>query len=256
MYLHKTGLEDASNILFIHGAGVAGWMWKPQLADLSKDYHCLVPDLPGHGQNPADEAFSIEASVEGIAAIIRQHGGRAHVVGLSMGATITTALIATHSDLVDHAMISAPAFGPMPAHLLLLVRLFAPLTTRDFVINQSAKTLGVPDEDLPGFRQNQKRLTGPMVNQINNAIHTFRIPAQLQDVHVPTLAMVGEKEMKINYRAAAQVVATMPHAVGQVAPGGGHGWNGEQPGVFNQTLRAWINDEPLPPSLLPLPEQA
>ena len=256
MYLHKVGPEDAPNILFIHGAGVAGWMWKPQLTDLSRDHHCLVPDLPGHGQNPAGDPFSFEASVEGIAAIVRQHGGRTHVVGLSMGATIATALMATYPELVDHAMISAPAFGPMPAHLLLLVRLLAPLTTRDFVINQSAKTLGVSDEDMPDFRQNQKRLTGPMVHQINNAIHTFSIPQSLKAVDVPVLAMVGEKELKINYHAAAQVVATMPHAIGRVAPGGGHAWNGENPGLFNQTLRAWFNDEPLPQSLLPLPEQS
>lgn len=251
MYLHQTGPADAPNILFIHGAGVAGWMWQPQLADLSRDYHCLVPDLPGHGQNTAEEMFSIGTSVEQIADIIRDHGGRTHLVGLSMGGTVAVALLAKYPELVDHAMISAPALGPMPAHLQLLVRLFAPLTRRDFMIRQSAKTLKLAEADFEQFRQNQKRLTAPIVNTINDAIHGFRLPPTLADVPVPALVMVGEKEMAISYRAARQVVAALPNAVGRVAPGVGHGWNNENPDLFNRSLRAWLTDKPLPEEFLP-----
>ena len=256
MYLHECGPTDAPGILFIHGAGVAGWMWKPQLADLSQDYHCLVPDLPGHGQNPADEVFSLEGSVEDIAEIIRQHVGRAHVVGLSMGGTVAIGLLAEYPELVNHVMISAPPIGPMPRHLLLLVRLLAPFTSLDFLIKQNAKAMNIPNEDRVQFRQNQKRLTAPVVKQINNAIHTFRLPHRLSDIHVPTLVMVGEKELGINFRAARQIARMMPNAVGRVAPGVGHGWNGENASLFNRTIRAWINHESLPEELLPLEDHA
>ncbi len=49
-------------IVFIHGGGVSGWMWKKQL-EYFTNYHCLVPDLPGHGNSVNSTTFNIHTSV-------------------------------------------------------------------------------------------------------------------------------------------------------------------------------------------------
>ena len=45
LYIQETGSVTTPTIVFLHGGGGAGWMWQPQIDQLS-DFHCLVPDLP------------------------------------------------------------------------------------------------------------------------------------------------------------------------------------------------------------------
>jgi pimeloyl-ACP methyl ester carboxylesterase len=78
----------AKTIVFLHGGGVSGWMWKPQVDVLSSVYRCLIVDLPEHGKSRDEQPFTMEDSASRIAGIIRSHvrDGKAHVVGLSLGA--------------------------------------------------------------------------------------------------------------------------------------------------------------------------
>src|SRR5512134_3301056 len=106
LHVYEQGPASAPTIVFLHGGGGGGWMWQPQWEALP-DYHVLVPDLPEHGQSAALKPFSIHASAQCAAELIRTraHGGKAHVVGLSEGAQITLALLAIHPELIDHAIL-------------------------------------------------------------------------------------------------------------------------------------------------------
>ena len=44
MRVDEHGPADAPTIVFLHGGGGGGWMWRPQVEGLP-DYHLLVPDL-------------------------------------------------------------------------------------------------------------------------------------------------------------------------------------------------------------------
>ena len=46
--------DDRPTIVFLHGTRLTGASWAPQLAELGGEFHCLTPDLPGHG-TAADE---------------------------------------------------------------------------------------------------------------------------------------------------------------------------------------------------------
>ena len=143
LHVSESGSADAPTIVFLHGAGVAGWMWQPQVHDLARDYHCLVPDLPGHGQSPDAADFSLADCAAQIAGLIRSraHAGKAHLVGLSMGSSIALQLLADHPQLADHVIVSGPSAGPMPHIYNLLTRLLAPLARNEFMLRQSARTL-------------------------------------------------------------------------------------------------------------------
>jgi pimeloyl-ACP methyl ester carboxylesterase len=60
LYFESFGNKDLPTIVFLHGGGAAGWMWKKQVEALSNRYHCLVPDLPEQGQSVNSGAFSME----------------------------------------------------------------------------------------------------------------------------------------------------------------------------------------------------
>ena len=44
LYIKETGQDNQETIIFLHGGGLAGWMWEEQVKAFN-DYHCLVPDL-------------------------------------------------------------------------------------------------------------------------------------------------------------------------------------------------------------------
>ena len=124
LYFQEYGSNSAPTIVFLHGGGVSGWMWQPQIEQLS-DYHCIVPDLPEQGDSVDGTPFTIQGSAEKIADLIRTraHNGKAHVVGLSEGAQITLALLSLAPELIDHAIISSALVRPIPGGSLMTPKL-------------------------------------------------------------------------------------------------------------------------------------
>ncbi len=120
LYVNETGTPKAPGIIFIHGIGVAGWMWKQQIAAFP-DYHCITVDLPGHGKSNQVPWVSLADTANQVAAIIQSHAtnGKAHVVGLSLGGHVGLALLEHHANVLDHAVISGVTDGPMPNQIWL-----------------------------------------------------------------------------------------------------------------------------------------
>ena len=104
LYISESGPSDAPSLVFLHGGGVSGWMWQPQVQAFA-DYHCLVPDLPEHGRSLAEKLLTIEDSATRVAQLYREraHRGKAHVVGISLGAQVIVALLSQAPELVECA---------------------------------------------------------------------------------------------------------------------------------------------------------
>lgn len=95
-------------IFFIHGAFSSGDGWSLVTPHLPA-FHLLLPDLPGHGRaKSAALPFSVDLCVSLLADCIERHaeGGKAHIVGISLGATLALALMSTRPDIVLTAFIS------------------------------------------------------------------------------------------------------------------------------------------------------
>jgi pimeloyl-ACP methyl ester carboxylesterase len=78
------------------------------------------------------------------------------------------------------------------------------------------------------------------------------VPSNLQAVTVPTLLLVGEKELKIMKESVRDLLAAMPSAQGYVVSGAIHNWSLQLPDLFTRTVRAWIANQDLPAQLTPL----
>ena len=50
MFIHESGSPGSPAIVFLHGNGANGTMWKTHMEQLA-DFHCLAPDFPGFGQS-------------------------------------------------------------------------------------------------------------------------------------------------------------------------------------------------------------
>lgn len=112
--------EDArQTIVFLHGTRLTGASWAAQVAALGGAFHCLAPDLPGHG-NADGVPFIVEGAADRIAELVEReaHGGRAILVGLSLGGFVAMALAARRPELVAGLAISGATAEPVGARAL------------------------------------------------------------------------------------------------------------------------------------------
>jgi pimeloyl-ACP methyl ester carboxylesterase len=101
-------------IVFLHGTVLAGSAWTAQIAALGDTFHCLAPDLPGHG-SAMDAPFTIDAAVDRVVGLIEReaHGGRAILVGLSLGGYVAMALAARSPERVAGLAIAGATADPV-----------------------------------------------------------------------------------------------------------------------------------------------
>jgi pimeloyl-ACP methyl ester carboxylesterase len=106
------GPPDAPAIVFVHGTRMSKAFWTPQLSGLSPEFRTIAVDLPGHGGRGADR-FTLDGAVDVVHAAIEEHaGGRAIVVGLSLGGYVGMALAAARPGLVRGLVVSGATIEP------------------------------------------------------------------------------------------------------------------------------------------------
>lgn len=252
LFFKEFGSANAQTVVMLHGGGGAGWMWQPQIEQLT-DYHLLVPDLPEHGQSRAIQPFTFVDAAAQVAELIRTkaHGGRAHVVGLSLGAQAIVQLLNQSPDMIDHAVISGALVRSIPGIGLtrLMTQMYWPFKDAAWLIRANMKSLGIPDKYFAEFAADTKAMTLDSFVRVTTANATFRIPPNLDRVTVPTLLLVGQKELKLMHESSRDLVKAMPSAQGYVVANAIHNWSMQLPDLFTQTVRAWIANRELPSNL-------
>jgi pimeloyl-ACP methyl ester carboxylesterase len=270
LYFESHGEENPKSIVFLHGGGAAGWMWREQVKAFSPDYHVLVPDLPEQGKSTHAGAYATEAAAGLVAELIRAcaHGGRAHVVGLSEGAQVTVALLARRPEVVDHAVVSSAILRPLPGSGMYTRELMAashrwfiePLKNNDWWIRLNMRySAGIPDEYYPDFKHSFQAATESGTANMLYSGMRFRLPDGLEKAGVPVLVAVGKHEYSQMKQSGRDLLKVLPRAQGVLVSLGAksslrseHNWAMTAPDFFNAAVRAWIEDQALPAALAPL----
>jgi pimeloyl-ACP methyl ester carboxylesterase len=237
-----TGKEPT--IVFIHGAGISSWMWRQQLAALV-GFKGLAVELPGHGTSPAPWV-SVPDAADAVARFIRQQvpGGKAHVVGLSLGGVVALQLLAQNPDTVDRMLVSGTlATGIAGARALAgLTALTLPVSKFGPMVRLTAKMMAVPPADYPSLQADVERLAAGPLHRMILDVTTFRPPPVLAERHHQVFVVAGSKEHRKIRESVARLVALMPNARGGLIPGGVHTWNWQLPERFNTLVDAWCRD--------------
>jgi pimeloyl-ACP methyl ester carboxylesterase len=251
----ERGRAGAATIVFLHGGGLPGWTWEPVVARLP-EYCCLVPDLPSHGGSRGVQWESLPATAALVAALIRERaaGSRAHLVGVSLGGQLALQLLATEPALIDRAVVSGTSVRPMPAagFLSWLVRVSLPWSRSEWMVRANLRSLGIPTEHLGRYRQTLDETDPVALGRVVGDSLRFRPRPIASGANL--LVAAGRKEPGTIYRSARDLVSTVPGVTLRMAPTGGHAWFIQTPELFARMVRAWVNQEPLPPELLPFPD--
>lgn len=253
-----TGARET--ILWLHGAGVSGWTWRP-VVDRLAEYHHLVPDLPEHGKSHRERPFSRVKAAEQLARLIEQHAhySRAHVVGVGLGAQVASELVARFPDRVGRAVLSGmPACASARAGALarawdeLKLRVFVALRHTRWVREATMRRQGIPEGYRAEVAADTRRLTPGAYRRLRRQEEQGLPLPENASSGVPTLVVVGEHEPPRIRQSADMLVERLPKACGAIARGLGPSWNLEDPERFAETVRAWLTDRPLPDGLDPL----
>lgn len=108
-----TGPQDGPPIVFVHGAMMGRSVWSPQVAALADRYRCISVDLPGHGSQRG-ASFSLQGAADGVTAAIDQAaGGRAVLVGLSLGGYVSMTVAGRHPEKVRGLVVAGSTREPV-----------------------------------------------------------------------------------------------------------------------------------------------
>ncbi|NLE72861.1 MAG: alpha/beta hydrolase [Actinomycetales bacterium] len=137
-------------VVLLHGARVSRTMWRPQLEALARAGRtALAIDLPGHGER-LDERFTVDGAVAAVAEGVDRVGGRAVVVGMSLGGYTGIAHAARHPEqvagLVAAGCSSVPRQAASAAWLLAVRHVFMRLPDKGAWLNQRLVDAALPPD--------------------------------------------------------------------------------------------------------------
>jgi len=237
-------------LVFVHGFGLDRSLWDPQWAAFSARYRAIRYDLRGYGEStlPAGPYTHVGDLGALLGALAAQP---AHLVGLSMGGSVALGLalespaMVRSLTLVDtildgyrmseawsqrwRAVVAAARGGDVAA---------AKRLWREHELFASARAraeVGAPLEAMlarySGWHWSQK---DPVGAPARPAIE------RLAGVAVPTLIVVGERDLPDFQGIARRLASDIPQATLAVIAQAGHVPNLEAPQAFNEVLLAHL----------------
>ena len=223
-------------VILVHAFGSSGRAWTPQVAELGDRYRVIAPDLPGHGGAPGP--FTLDRAVESVRAAIADAGGRAHLVGISGGATVALLTCLENPGYVASLLLSAGvAHAPRLVSLQRAIQRAMPEPVlarllRGWYSGGRREHEEVAAED---FRRCGKRTFLAALRELAHV----DLRARLGEVAVPTLVACGSRD-RANLGPSREIAAAVPGAELRIIPDAVHLWNLQQPELFNQTVAEHI----------------
>jgi pimeloyl-ACP methyl ester carboxylesterase len=256
LYVHESGTPGAPAIVFLHADGASGGMWDRHMRRLA-GYHCLAPDLPGHGRSNQLPWTSLDDTTQQVVGLIEERipARQAHVVGLSLGGVVAHTLLAHRPELLDRVVIDGAGVLPSRGAGLwkLGMALIAPLIHRKLVISVLYRALGGDPDDPAGraaFAVDLRAVSPSAFRRaFADANDNHRFSKAELSAPCPTLLVAGEREPGAVRASNAALAALMPNAVARFAPGGGHGWMAGAAELHVRMVEAWITGQQLPAEL-------
>ena len=245
-------------IMFLHGSESCRLEFSRVIPFLRDDYELYLVDLPGHSRSRAIP-FSFNNAINAISHLIRNKvtGGKAHIVGLSLGGFIGMELARRHPELLLSLWATgcAPLSGPglwlrKQSRLLSgLVSIAGCLATESLFW----ASLGV--DPIPGFREevqsNQNMATlKPVFDEITSV--TLDDYSEIKGIKIALIAGGKGDNVEDTTQAGKLLREGNPECNAFVVKEAIHWWSLQLPEVFAGGVRAWIEGTEMPKEYAPL----
>ena len=217
-------------------------MWRPQVEALAQ-FRCLTPDLPGHGANLHSSWTSIRDSARWVSELIaRDAGGRAHIVGLSLGAVVGYDLVTAFPESVDRLVLSGGNGSGKPGRSMMsrFMRAMMPLARSRLMVAATLAAMKVPKEDRPKGYEAMAEMSAESLTTMVEQVLDYRLDEVLRSRPHRVLAIAGSMDAPTIRHTVRRLAEMMPNAEAREIPRGLHTWNWQYPDLFTRTVTAWL----------------
>lgn len=243
--------QTPATLMFLHAAGLAAAMWKPQAGYLPDRFTVVAVDLPGHGGR-ASQPFTFTAAVDCVHQTLQALGQPVTLIGSSQGAYVAAMAAATCPELVGTLVLS----GVLPrvhgwlalkcrivaatdtAGVALLAWLRRPLLDR--IITRSLATQ-VGADLAADIIQSGLRPTARA--ECLRALASADLRPFLRSYHGPVLILHGAQDRPA-VKHAPHLAALASQAIVKTIPGAGHLASIDDPGQFSAIVADFASAQP------------
>ena len=249
-------ISGLPTLLFIHGAQLDHFVWKPLVSRLAGDgLNVLAPDLPGHGKSAGTPLQSIEAMADWLASLLAllakvSPGETAplYLAGHSMGSLIALEAATRLAERVEHLFLLGTSI-PMPVSPVLLEAARDDEPRAMALINRWSHSslawrgaIGGHGLWLPALNLRiMERQARDVLSNDLSACNAYRAgKSAAENIHCPVTIVAGSEDRMTSIKAANRVIGLIPHARLVELDGVGHALMAEAPGaignIFAETL--------------------
>lgn len=244
-----SGPADGKPLILLNGFGFGATMWYPNLQTLSTVYRVYAVDVIGEfNKSKVNKHFLQKADYAvWITQLLDQLGiETAHFIGHSNGGWHALNFSMHEQHRVSSLVLLAPAASFTPFTKQFGIRLLGAnmLRTRIVIIDFCAKWFIA--------KENRSNVSEYLYEQFYHGIKGFSwkykilIPSVFSDedlkkINVPTLLMIGDREVIYNHkRAITRAAQLIPHIQTRVIAGVGHVPNMENAEYVNQEIASFL----------------
>lgn len=246
MKLKHYGKGKPKTLVLLHGEDVSSWMWKEALNLLSREYHCITLDLPGHGEN-RDMEFTIDRTVRVLSQIIYKAlpERKIHLAGVGLGGQIALKFAFEHPHIVESVILSGVLLDPKAYRFYhkWSIDSNSSLKNRDFSIKKRMKKLGVPLMKTTEFTKEALYMKPETHQAVRQEMMEFKMPDYAPVLYIPALVMVGEDEDFEVRRSLPEVKKFFYRSQNVRIKQGRNLWMMEKPQVFSRLVTKFIEKQ-------------
>lgn len=260
LYFEERNNDQNESIIFLHGGGGSHVEWKSVAPQQSlSSYHLILVDLPMHsGSWDIGRPLTLASAADEVFKVIQKHahGGKAHVVGLSLGGFIALTLTYRHPDIV----LSTFSTGAYPYRGMFKWFMEHPMAMSIVnciqnipgVLEASFRRQGIDYEEwLAEGKKNHSPERSKAMNKELSAFSMDDVKA-VADSGVRTCVIAGGKmdqvdpvrDMGVILREGGEKKGVKNEAV--VVRDAYHPWHLQLPELFAAGIADWVQEKELP----------
>jgi pimeloyl-ACP methyl ester carboxylesterase len=234
-------------IVLVHGAGSARWSFDLVRPYLESSFTVLAIDRRGRGESSDGDGYAVEREFEDVAAVVRDAGAGAVLVGHSYGGLIAAGA-APLLDGLPRLVLYEPPMGGVLAEPHLIDRWERSILDGDpdLMVREFFRDVaGYSDEEIATLARSPvwelRKRVSPTVPRELRAELAFRLDgAALGRLATPTLMLLGSESPGWARRSTDAYREAIPGAEVRILEGRGHGANTSDPALLAAEIERFV----------------
>jgi pimeloyl-ACP methyl ester carboxylesterase len=248
LYYEECG--EGEPVVLIHGGQLDCRMWDDQFQKFAQHYRVIRYDVRGYGKSDLPtKPYSDEKDLLGLFQSL--HIDKAHLVGLSLGGRIAINFTLQYPERVRSLVAVGPGLSGFEWSRDDEARMFEIMkAARDQGAEKAAELwlkdpYMAPAMEQPALAKQLRQLTQEnarcwLANPLLGRELTPPAAKRLGEVRVPTLVIIGERDVPDIQAIGKLLEKGIPHARKIVVPGAGHMVNMERPEELDRAVLAFL----------------